>query len=148
MRKWVQLNLGEGPMPIKKFWSFRLMWQRERAKSMIEHEFSKNCPRPERIKALKKIMRLTDRWKKDFYRLIYMLSRCELRCVSINEMEKFDRWPDDAMGLHYMGGGIVGIIDKSQRTEMRISQAAWEFRRVDSELRLLVALYGDLNGVW
>jgi hypothetical protein len=148
MRHWVQLNLGDGPLPIKRSWSFRLMYQRERARAMLEFELSKIAPRKNRVLAMKRVMRLTDRRKTDFYRLIYMLSRCELRYISIEEMEKLDKWPEGAMGLHYIGGGVVGIVDNTQRTEMRLSQAAWEFRRVDSELRLLVALYGDLSGIW
>lgn len=125
----------------------RLEWQRNHAAVLLAEEISKPSPRPGRVAALKRCMRLAGRWRRDFIHLLKIVTRCEMRYVPVEVAENLEKWPDEGVGLHYMGGGMIGIFDGKSRLEMRISQAAWELRRADSEIMFWVRIYGDISGI-
>jgi hypothetical protein len=150
-RPWNPFKGGFVPY-LREMDSERLTWQRDRAVHFLAFEGTKKSPRPERVKLLRKCERLARLRHRSYYRLISTFRRCEMAVINTKMAETMAAsktpWPDGAMGVDYMGGGVVGLFEGKNRTEMRLSQAAWELRRVDSELRLLVALYGDLSGIW
>jgi hypothetical protein len=126
----------------------RIKWQRDMAAWFLSRETSKNNPRPGRVKLLKKCLLLGFRRFRDYCRLIKAIRRCEMKYIPVGMAKMLDKWPDSAVGLDYLGGGIIGIFDGKVRSEIRLSQAAWELRRCDSEVMFWVRVYGDLSPLW